>query len=79
MACGLINQYFMRPYYLSEGTFCTSDRDEGERSASRLGQFTPTPIGYKTAEHRAGLNADQNQKTSVPGGNRTKIHWSSRP
>jgi hypothetical protein len=36
---------------MSEGTFCTSDRDEGERSAFRLGQFTPTSIGYKTLQN----------------------------
>lgn len=36
---------------MSEGTFCTSDRDEGEWSASRLGQFTPTPIGYKALQN----------------------------
>jgi hypothetical protein len=34
---------------MSKGTFCTPDRDEGEWSATRLGQFTPTPFGYYKA------------------------------
>jgi hypothetical protein len=36
---------------MSEGTFCTSDQDEGEWSASLLGQQNPTAFGYKALQN----------------------------